>query len=55
MPMREKQLTNEAQTFKLDLIKIYEICETHGVSKEVISCFLKYQRGGHYEQDTTRT
>ena len=55
MPMSKKQITDEAQTIKPDLLRIYEICETHGISKEVISCFLKYQTGGHYEQDTTRT
>lgn len=52
--MSKKQITAEAQTINPDLLRIYEICETHGISKEVISCFLKYQTGGSYEQDTKR-
>ena len=46
--MSKKRTENESQSYKLDLTKIYEICEAHGISKEVISCFLKYQMGVHY-------
>lgn len=53
--MSEEQKKSEVQTIKLDLYKIYEICESHGVSKEVISGFLTLQRRIKHAQNSART
>ncbi|WP_193224644.1 hypothetical protein [Bacillus sp. B1-b2] len=42
--MTKKQETKENTSFKLDIFKIYDECEKKGVSKEIISGFLKLQR-----------
>lgn len=47
--MTKKRPENESQSYKLDLMKIYEICESHGISKQVITCFIKYKMGVPYE------
>ena len=55
MPMGKKQKTNEEQPIKIDFLKIYKICESQGVSKEVISSFLTLQRRIQHAQNTART
>lgn len=55
-PMNKNQKVNEPlQSIKLDFYKIYEICESYGVSKEVISSFLTLQRRIKHAQNSTRT
>jgi len=52
--MSKEQKTSEVQTTKLYLYKIYQICESYGVSKEVISGFLTLQRRIQHAQNSTR-
>ena len=53
--MIKKPITTELQTIKLDFQKFYEICESHGVSKELISNFLTLQEGIQHAENTKRT
>lgn len=43
MTMNKKTETNEIQAIDPVFLKLYEICEDHGVSKEIIMSFLRYQ------------
>ncbi|WP_057776272.1 hypothetical protein [Cytobacillus dafuensis] len=52
--MSKEQNPSEVQTIKLDLYKIYEICESYGVSKEVISSFRTLQRRLQHAKNSTR-
>lgn len=55
MLMSKKPITTELQTIKSDFLKFYEICESHGVSKEIISNFLTLQGGIQHAKNTKRT
>lgn len=42
--MDQNQESKDINSIELDLDKIYEECEQKGVSKEVISTFISFQR-----------
>lgn len=47
------QKSTDINFIKLDLNKIYEKCEQKGVSKEVISTFISFQRRLQDAKNTT--
>lgn len=53
--MNKKKKPHEIQTIDPVFLKIYEICESYGVSKEIISNFLTLQRGIQHARNTERT
>jgi len=51
----KKKTLGSAKNNELDLKVIYDICEIHGISKEVISMFTIFERRIRNEQDNPRT
>ncbi|MEC2076105.1 hypothetical protein [Metabacillus fastidiosus] len=49
--MTNKNITHK-ENQKLDINKIYQICENYGVSKEIISGFINLERKIQNEQNS---
>lgn len=52
--MSKKTETNEIQTIDPVFLKLYEICEDHGISKEIIMSFLRYKGGKMQHEQTSK-
>lgn len=52
--MKKMQNKKDLQSTNLDFIKLPEIYESHGVSKEVISSFIALQRRIQHAQNISR-
>lgn len=51
----KNEISSIPKKTKLELNAIYDICEDHGISKELISLFTLYERRIWNEQDNSRT
>lgn len=53
--MEKESTKTDLQTIEQDFLKIHEICDSLGVSKEIISNFLTLQEGIQHAENTKRT